>query len=108
DEVDALLPAGGAVVSEERVGERVIGQFLAEMDGVEGLDGVLVLGATNRPDLLDPAMLRPGRFDLHLTIGLPDLAAREAVARIALRGKPHAPDVSPAELARRSEERRVG
>ena len=51
-----------------------MGQFLAEMDGVEGLTGVLVLGATNRPDLLDPALLRPGRFDVHLTIPLPDRA----------------------------------
>jgi SpoVK/Ycf46/Vps4 family AAA+-type ATPase len=69
------------------------------MDGVEALNGVLVLGATNRPDLLDPALLRPGRFDVHLTIPLPDRAAREAIARIALRDKPHGDDVSAAALA---------
>ena len=99
DEIDALLPARGGPGCDDRVGNRVIGQFLAEMDGVEGLTGVLVLGATNRPDLLDPALLRPGRFDVHLTIPLPDRAAREAIARIALRDKPHGDDVSPAALA---------
>ena len=99
DEVDALLPARRSGPSDDRVGERVMGQFLAEMDGVEGLDGVLVLGATNRPDLLDPALLRPGRFGTHLIIPLPDRPAREAIARIALRDKPVAADVSAADLA---------
>ncbi len=99
DEVDALLPLRGAAASDDRVGERVLGQFLAEMDGVEGLEGVLVLGATNRPDRLDPALLRPGRFDVHLVISLPDRAAREAIARIALRGKPAEADVSAAHVA---------
>ncbi len=99
DEVDALLPARGSGSSDDKVGERVMGQFLAEMDGVEGLDGVLILAATNRPDRLDPALLRPGRFDLHLVIGPPDRAAREAIARIALRGKPVSDDVSASALA---------
>jgi transitional endoplasmic reticulum ATPase len=105
DEVDALLPARGPSASDERVGERVLGQFLAEMDGVEELTGVLVLAATNRPDRLDPALLRPGRFDLHLTVPLPDRAAREAIARIALRDKPHADDVTPGLIAERTEGR---
>lgn len=99
DELDALLPSRGSGSSDDRVGERVMGQFLAEMDGVEGLDGVLILGATNRPDRLDPALLRPGRFDAHLIIPLPDRDAREAIARIALRDKPTSPEVSPAALA---------
>ena len=99
DEIDALLPARGAVASDERVGERVMGQFLAEMDGIEDLEGVLILGATNRADLLDPALFRPGRFDVHLFVALPDLAGREAIARIALRGKPQTPEVSPEQLA---------
>jgi len=99
DEIDALLPARNGPGADDRVGNRVLGQFLAEMDGVEGMTGVLVLGATNRPDLLDPALLRPGRFDVHLTIALPDRPAREAIARIALRDKPHAPDVTPSALA---------
>jgi transitional endoplasmic reticulum ATPase len=103
DEIDALLATRGAGASDGRVGDRVIGQFLAELDGVEELKGVLVLGATNRPDLLDPALLRPGRFDLHLEIPLPDRDAREAIARIALRGKPHEPEVTPADLAARTE-----
>jgi transitional endoplasmic reticulum ATPase len=103
DEIDALLPARRITASEERVGERVMGQFLAEMDGFEGMHGVLILGATNRPDLLDPALLRPGRFDVHMVIPLPDRAAREAIARIALRDKPHALDVSPALLAEATE-----
>ncbi len=101
DEIDALLPARGGSGQEagSQVGDRVMGQFLAEMDGIEGLEGVLILGATNRPDLLDAALLRPGRFDLQLTIPLPDRTAREAIARIALRDKPRAPEVSAANLA---------
>ncbi len=103
DEIDALLPARGQSGAGERASERVLGQFLAEMDVVEGLTGVLVLGATNRPDLLDPALLRPGRFDVHLTIALPDRPAREQIARIALRDKPHAAEVSPEAIAEQTE-----
>ena len=68
--------------------ERVISQFLAEMDGVEELNGVLVLGATNRPDMLDPALLRPGRFDIQDAVPLPDLAGRQQIFEIGLRDKP--------------------
>ena len=105
DEIDALVPArGGGDDSDERVGERVIGQFLAEMDGVEELNGVLVLGATNRPDILDPALLRPGRFDLHLD-DPPARPRRPARRSSGSRSadKPHARDVSPAELAEATE-----
>jgi len=102
DEVDALLNARGAADADVTVADRVLGQFLAEMDGVEDLQGVLVLGATNRPDRLDPALLRPGRFGMLLEVGLPDAPAREEIARIALRGKPTAPDVDPAEIAART------
>ena len=96
DEIDAFLPTRGlaGATSGDRASDRVIGQFLAEMDGVETLSGVLVLGATNRPDLLDPALLRPGRFDLHLEIPLPDREARKAIAKIALRNKELGEDVS--------------
>jgi transitional endoplasmic reticulum ATPase len=66
----------------------VISQFLAEMDGVEELNGVLILGATNRPDILDPALLRPGRFDIQITIPLPDKAGRRQIFEVGLRGKP--------------------
>ncbi len=103
DEIDALVPTRGGGGSDAHTTERVIGQFLAELDGVEELNGVLVLGATNRPDILDPAILRPGRFDLLLEIPLPDLAGREAIFRIGLRGKPIAEDVSAEGLASQSD-----
>ncbi|MFO0950935.1 MAG: CDC48 family AAA ATPase [Isosphaeraceae bacterium] len=103
DEIDALLSSRGAASPDDRVGERVIGQFLAELDGVEELNGVLILGATNRPDRLDPALIRPGRFELELVIALPDLSERAEIARIALRNKPHAADVRAESLAERTE-----
>jgi len=71
-----------------QVPDRVISQFLTELDGIEELRGVLVLGATNRPDILDPAVLRPGRFDLSLNLPLPDEKGRMEIYRIHLRGKP--------------------
>ncbi|WP_435011891.1 CDC48 family AAA ATPase (plasmid) [Tundrisphaera lichenicola] len=103
DEIDALVPARGSGGSDSGVTERVIGQFLAEMDGVEDMNGVLVLGATNRPDILDPALLRPGRFDIQLEIPLPNLSGRGEIFRIALREKPAAGDISIDDLASRSE-----
>ena len=103
DEIDALVPARGSGGSDSGTSERVIGQFLAEMDGVEEMNGVLVLAATNRPDILDPALLRPGRFDIQLEIPLPDLAGRRDIFRIALKNKPATDDVSVDDLASRSE-----
>ncbi len=103
DEIDALVPTRGGGGSDGHTTERVIGQFLAELDGVEELNGVLVLGATNRPDILDPALLRPGRFDLLLEIPLPDLAGQREIFRIGLRGKPVAEGVSADDLAERTE-----
>jgi transitional endoplasmic reticulum ATPase len=103
DEIDALVPARGSGGNDSGATERVIGQFLAEMDGVEELNGVLVLGATNRPDMLDPALLRPGRFDIQLEIPLPDLRGRRDIFRIALKDKPATPDVSPDDLAAKTE-----
>ena len=76
DEIDALVPARGAGGSDAHVAERVLSQFLTELDGVEELKGVLVLGATNRPDMLDPAILRPGRFDEIVEIPVPDEESR--------------------------------
>ncbi len=99
DEIDALVPARGSGGSDAHVTERVIGQFLAEMDGVEELNGVLILGATNRPDILDPALLRPGRFDVLLDLSLPDQKGREEIFRIGLRDKPVAQDVRIEDLA---------
>jgi transitional endoplasmic reticulum ATPase len=102
DEIDALVPTRGGT-GDSHVTERVIGQFLAEVDGVEELNGVLILGATNRPDILDPALLRPGRFDLQLEIPLPDSAGRGEIFRIGLRGKPVDPDISIDELVEQTE-----
>jgi transitional endoplasmic reticulum ATPase len=103
DEIDALVPARGSGGSDGGTTERVIGQFLAEMDGVEEMNGVLVLGATNRPDILDPALLRPGRFDIQLEIPLPDLEGRRQIFGIALRGKPATAEVSHEAFAAQTE-----
>jgi transitional endoplasmic reticulum ATPase len=86
DEIDALLPRRG--MSENTVGERTMSQFLTEMDGVEELRGVLVLGATNRIDMLDAAVLRPGRFDRIIELSTPDRAARREIFRVHLMNKP--------------------
>ncbi len=102
DEIDALVPTRGGS-DDSHVTERVIGQFLAEVDGVEELNGVLILAATNRPDIIDPAILRPGRFDLHLEIPLPDTDGRREIFRIGLRGKPIAGDIDIESLVSASE-----
>ena len=99
DEIDALVPARNAGGSDAHVAERVLSQFLTELDGVEELKGVLVLGATNRPDMLDPAVLRPGRFDEIIDIALPDEESRRLIFEVHLRNKPLAPGVSAANLA---------
>ena len=89
DEIDAMIPTRSGASSDSHVSERVLSQFLAELDGVEELKGVLVLGATNRLDILDPAVLRPGRFDEILEIPLPDEKGREEVFEVHMRNKPH-------------------
>lgn len=101
DEVDALLPRRG--MGENSVAERVMSQFLTEFDGVEELRGVLVLAATNRIDMLDPAVLRPGRFDRIIELGQPDRAARVEIFRVHLRGKPVSNDIDVSKLADLSE-----
>ena len=103
DEMDAVgrartsSPTGG---QDER--ESALNQLLVEMDGFDVRSGVVVLGATNRPDVLDPALLRPGRFDRRITIDPPDLRGREGVLRIHTRGKPLAADVDLGAVARRT------
>ena len=99
DEIDALVPARNAGGSDAHVAERVLSQFLTELDGVEELKGVLVLGATNRPDMLDPAVLRPGRFDEIIDIALPDQESRRLIFEVHLRNKPLAPGISAGSLA---------
>jgi transitional endoplasmic reticulum ATPase len=102
DETEALLPARGQGGSDSHVSERVLSQFLAELDGIEELKGVLVLGATNRLDLLDPAVLRPGRFDEIIEIALPDEPDRREIFAIHLRGKPLGKGISVNKLAART------
>jgi transitional endoplasmic reticulum ATPase len=99
DEIDALVPARDSGGSDAHVAERVLSQFLAELDGVEELKGVLMLGATNRPDMLDPAILRPGRFDEIVEIPLPDEQSRGQIFEVHLRNKPLAPGINMGSLA---------
>jgi len=103
DELDSVVPkrSGGDTT---HVTERVISQFLTEMDGIEELKGVVVLGATNRLDIVDPAVLRPGRFDLLLELPVPDKKARRAIVQIHTKGKPLAKDVELKELVGKTEQ----
>jgi transitional endoplasmic reticulum ATPase len=101
DELDALAPARSAEGSA--IAERLVAALLAELDGIETLAGLVVLAATNRPDLVDPALLRAGRFDLHLQLPLPDAEARREIFAIHTRGKPLDADVSLDRLAARTE-----
>jgi transitional endoplasmic reticulum ATPase len=103
DEIDSLVPARGASSSDSHVAERVLSQFLTELDGIEELKGVVVLGATNRPDMLDPAVLRPGRFDHAVEIPLPDEEDRREIFAVHLRNKPLAAGIDPGNLAAESE-----
>lgn len=97
DEIDSMAPARGSGSSD--VTERVLSQMLTEMDGIEALQGVMVLAATNRPDMLDPALLRTGRFDVKFELPLPDRASRQAIFAVHMRRKPVAADVDIQELA---------
>ena len=99
DEIDALAPRRGSS-GDAHVAERVVGQLLSEMDGVEDLRGVLVLAATNRVDAVDPALLRPGRFDRVIAIGPPGEDDRLAILRVHARRHPLARDVNLGEHAR--------
>ncbi len=104
DEIESLVPVRGRESgSGSSFTERVIGQFLSEMSGIEELQGVTVLATTNRLDLVDPALLAPGRFDLVLELPMPDTAARKRIFEIELRKKPLAPDVDLAKLAELTE-----
>ncbi|MDQ7779785.1 MAG: CDC48 family AAA ATPase [Planctomycetota bacterium] len=99
DEIDAMIAVRSAASSDAHVSERVLSQFLAELDGIEELKGVLVLGATNRLDMLDPAVLRPGRFDEIIELPLPDENERREIFEVHLRAKPLAKDVDISKLA---------
>jgi transitional endoplasmic reticulum ATPase len=103
DEIDAVVPIRGSGVGDAQVTERVVSQLLTELDGLEELQGVSVIAATNRPDIIDPALLRPGRFDRLIYVPPPDLEARKSILRIHTRRKPLGPDVNLDRLAERLE-----
>ncbi len=103
DEIDAIAPARGSGAGDSHVTERVISQFLTEIDGIQSLKDIVVLAATNRPDLLDPAMLRPGRFDRHILVPAPDAAARLEIFRIYTKDMPLTKDVNLEELSQKTE-----
>ena len=103
DELDSLVPSRGGGLGEPQVTERVVNTILSEMDGLEELQNVVVIGATNRPTLIDPALLRPGRFDDLIYVGTPDAAGRRQILGIHTRNMPLADDVDLDSLAKRTE-----
>lgn len=103
DEIDSLVPARGSGQGEPQVTGRVVNTILAEMDGLEELQSVVVIGATNRPALVDPALLRPGRFDELVYVGTPDKAGREQILGIHTSKMPLADDVTLADIAEKTE-----
>ena len=103
DEIDAIVPKRSSASTDGHVTERVLSQFLTELDGIEELKGVLVLAATNRLDLVDGALLRSGRFDLLLELPVPDEKTREEIFKIHTKNKPLAKDVDLKNLARETE-----
>jgi len=105
DEIDSLVPRRGSSSTDAHVTERVISQFLTEMDGIEELKGVVVLAATNRLDLVDPAILRSGRFDLLFELPVPDEKTREEIFRIHTKNKPLSKDVDFKKLVKETEGR---
>jgi transitional endoplasmic reticulum ATPase len=102
DEIDAIAPIRGLSV-DSGVTERIVNQLLAEMDGIEKLENVVVIAATNRPDILDPALLRPGRFDRLIYVPPPDKSARVEILKVHTRSVPLAEDVSLEEIAEKTE-----
>jgi len=103
DEIDAVGRKRGAGLgggNDER--EQTLNQLLVEMDGFSGNEGIIIIAATNRPDILDPALMRPGRFDRQVHVGLPDVKAREEILKIHVRKKPLADDVELSIVAKRT------
>ena len=99
DEIDSMAPQRGGGLGEPAVTERVVNTLLAEMDGLEELQGVVVIGATNRPTLLDPALLRPGRFDELIYVSVPEPEGRLQILRIHTAEMPLGADVDLEQLA---------
>ena len=103
DEIDAIAPRRGLMMNENPVFERVVNQMLTEMDGLEGLEGVVVIGATNRAEMIDPALMRSGRFDRHIFIPAPDKKARLEILKVHTRNMPLAKDVDLEKIAEKTE-----
>jgi transitional endoplasmic reticulum ATPase len=103
DELDSLVPARGGGLGEPQVTERVVNTILAEMDGLEELQSVVVIGATNRPNLVDPALLRPGRFDELIYVSVPDTGGRRRILAIHTGRMPLAKDVDLDSIAKRTD-----
>ncbi|SEQ83074.1 AAA family ATPase [Thalassovita taeanensis] len=103
DEIDAITPTRGKSTGDGQIGDRMVGQFLLELDAIDGDSGVVVLAATNRPDLVDQALLRPGRFDLVIELPPPDRETRLAILQVHCLGAPLADDVDLAGLAAASD-----
>ena len=101
DEIDAVGRSRGAGLgggNDER--EQTLNQLLVEMDGFEANEGIILIAATNRPDVLDPALLRPGRFDRQVVVPNPDITGREKILKVHMRNVPVATDVDPKTIAR--------
>lgn len=103
DELDALAPLRGAAAGEPQVTERIVNQLLSEMDGLEELRGVVVIGATNRPDIIDPALLRPGRFDELIMVPVPDSQTRHKILQVHTHNMMLADDVDFSELVKQTD-----
>jgi len=103
DELESVAPTRGASSSDSHVSERVVSQILTELDGLQELKGVVVIAATNRPEMVDPALLRPGRIDRHIFIQPPDKEGREKIFNIHLKDKPLADDVDIPDMAEKTD-----
>ncbi|TFG18961.1 MAG: AAA family ATPase [Promethearchaeota archaeon] len=103
DEIDAIAPVRGSSRGDSQVTERMISQLLTEMDGLEALNNVVIIAATNRPDIIDPALLRAGRFGRHIEVPLPDLDTREKIFQIHMKNKPVGKNISYRDLAKKME-----
>jgi len=102
DEIDSMVPTRGTAF-DSGVTERIVSQILTEIDGLEELKNVVVVAATNRPDMVDPALLRPGRLERFIYIRPPDQSERELIFDIHLKGKPFAADIDVKDLANRAQ-----
>ena len=104
DEIDAIAPRRGGRSSDSGVGDRVVNQLLTELDGIESLEGVTVIAATNRPDMIDPAIMRPGRVDRNVEVEIPDEEGRKKIFEVHTRDMPVSDDdVDLGELAEKTE-----